>query len=191
MTINFGDTEDAITHYLIYDAVISSAISVARLSELMENLWLRFIRNNALGFIITLVGFIFLPRFTCALVTLVNARAHTSFLLFVSLALVSLFFLFSRPWFIRTLFPLLSVRLCFFLSRYTFDKVIAVHYPGRSFMAVIYDYYYCTVMVAAIAWLPHIEKLFLRRKRTRERYTSKVAATRFSPPPTGSNLQFG
>lgn len=87
MTINFGDTEDAITHYLIYDAVISSAISVARLSELMENLWLRFIRNNALGFIITLVGFIFLPRFTCALVTLVNARARTHVVPVVCVAL--------------------------------------------------------------------------------------------------------
>lgn len=187
MTINFGDTEDAITHYLIYDAVISSAISVPRLSELMENLWLRFIRNNALGFIITLVGFIFLPRFT--------PRVHMRLRLFsqarqspccLCLSLVSLFFLFSRPWFIRTCPSPSRQRPHFFLSRYTFGKVTAVHYPGRSFMAVIYDYYYCTLMVAAIAWLPHIEKLFLRRRTRVERYVESCShALLFSPLPEG------
>lgn len=67
-----------------------------------------------------------------------------------------------------------------FPSRYTFDKVIAVHYPGRSFMAVIYDYYYCAVMATAIAWLPHIEKLFLQQRKWVEHYITKVATSRTS-----------
>jgi len=39
-------------------------------------------------------------------------------------------------------------------------------------MAVIYDYYYYTVMADAIAWLPHIEILFSQeRKRAEHRVT--------------------
>lgn len=70
--------------------------------------------------------------------------------------------LFLRPYLFALSHPTGLTR---FPSRYTFDKVIVVHYPGRSFMAVIYDYYYCAVMVTAIAWLPHIEKLFLQQRK--------------------------
>lgn len=46
------------------------------------------------------------------------------------------------------------------LSGYTFDEVAVVHYLGRSFMAVIYDYYYCTVMAARYSVAPpQIQKL--------------------------------
>lgn len=65
-----------------------------------------------------------------------------------------------------------------FPSRYTFDEVTAVHYPGRSFIAVIYDYYYCTVMATAVAWRPHIEKLFLLQRKRVEHYVTKAATSR-------------
>lgn len=48
-------------------------------------------------------------------------------------------------------------------------------------MAVIYDYYYCTVMATAVAWRPHIEKLFLQqRKRAEQHYVTKAATSRAS-----------
>lgn len=47
-------------------------------------------------------------------------------------------------------------------------------------MAVIYDYYYCTVMATAVAWRPHIEKLFLRQRKRVEHYTTRAATSRAS-----------
>lgn len=93
------------------------------------------------------------------------------FLPFPFLSLCSLLFIRAFP----------SDRPHSFPSRYTFDKVTAVHYPGRSFTAVIYDYYYCAVMAAAIAWLPHIEKLFLPQRKRVEHYGTKVATSRPFP----------
>lgn len=56
-------------------------------------------------------------------------------------------------------------------------------------MAVIYDYYYCTVMATAVAWRPHIEKPFLQQRKRVEHYVAK-AATLLRAFPQG-NLQFG
>lgn len=77
-----------------------------------------------------------------------------------------------------------------FPSRYTFDEVTSVHYPRRSFIAVIYDYYYCTVMATAVAWRPHIEKLFLLQRKRVEHCVTTESCNLSRAFPRG-NLQFG
>lgn len=137
---------------------------IPRSSEIMGNLWIRSIRNITAGIYnyICRSPLVFLPlTFACNIMLLPSPFPLS-------------FSPFPRPC-LSALSP--SDRPHSFPSRYTFDKVTAVHYTGRSFTAVIYDYYYCAVMAAAIAWPPHIEKLFLPQRKRVEHYGTKVAAS--------------
>lgn len=125
---------------------------------------------------VEIYNYVYQPRFS--LISLI--RLSLSICIFLSPSFSLSFFLISlsSPLFIRT-FPFDGPH-SFPIQIYTFDKVIAVHYPGRSFMTVIYDYYYCAVMATAIAWLPHIEKPFLQERKLVEHYVTKVATSRAS-----------